>query len=97
MANVAWKRFGRGELKGDEAAAIVDDLLRMPLTVVSSQTLVAPALQLAVATSRTVYDCLYLALAIDRKCKLVTADERFANALAGTAFGKHVRHLAAVR
>jgi predicted nucleic acid-binding protein len=97
VANVAWKRVGRGELQIDEAGAIVDGLLRMPLTVVSSQSLVAPALQLAVATSRTVYDCLYLALAIDRKCKLMTADERFANALSAMALGKHIRHVSSIR
>jgi hypothetical protein len=33
-------------------------------------------------------------MAIDRKCRLITADERFVNALAGTPVAKHIRHVA---
>jgi predicted nucleic acid-binding protein len=44
-----------------------------------------------------VYDCLYLALALDRKCRLVTADARFVNALAVTPFARNLRHVSKVR
>jgi predicted nucleic acid-binding protein len=30
---------------------------------------------------RSVYDCLYLALTLERGCELVTSDERFFNAI----------------
>lgn len=95
--NIAWKRVRRGEMKADEAAEFIADLIRLPLGVVPTQGLLAPALELAIATDRTVYDCMYLAMAIDRKCRLVTADERFVNALAATPFAKHIRHVTKLR
>ncbi len=97
VANITWKRVRRGEMNADEAAELVADLLRLPLDVAPTEGLLAPALELAIATDRTVYDCLYLALAIDRKCRLVTADERFVNALSSTPFAKHVRHVTKLR
>jgi predicted nucleic acid-binding protein len=97
VGNIAWKRARRSEITNQEAAQLVGDLVKMPVHVFPSQGLLASALELAIATDRTVYDSMYLALAIDRKCRLATADERFVNALAPTPFGKHVRHVAKVR
>jgi predicted nucleic acid-binding protein len=37
---------------------------------------------IAFAYDRSVYDCLYVALAVQSKTDLITADERLANALA---------------
>jgi predicted nucleic acid-binding protein len=97
VGNIVWKRVRRGQLKADEAAQIAVDLVRMPLDIASTSGLLASALELAIATDRTVYDSLYLALAMDRKCRLVTADERFINALAPTPFARHIRHVTKVR
>jgi predicted nucleic acid-binding protein len=36
---------------------------------------------LAIEHKRSVYDCEYLALALDGSCDLITADRRFYNAL----------------
>jgi predicted nucleic acid-binding protein len=44
--------------------------------------LLPDALNIAVAHDRSVYDCLYVALAIQFKTEMITADERLANALA---------------
>ncbi len=97
FGNIAWKRIRRGELQAEEAAQIIADMNRMPLEIAPTHGLLAPALELAVATGRTVYDCMYLALAIDRKCPLATADERFVNALAATPFAKQIRHVRKLR
>jgi len=97
VGNIAWKRVRRGEMQADEAAQFVADVVRLPLDTVASHGLLAPALELALATDRTLYDCLYLALAIDRQSRLVTADERFVNALSATPFGRRVRHVAKIR
>jgi predicted nucleic acid-binding protein len=40
------------------------------------------ALKIALVHDRSVYDCLYVALAIQFKVQMITADERLANALA---------------
>jgi predicted nucleic acid-binding protein len=90
VANVIWKRHGRQEIDEAEARGLLADCLRLPLKIAPSSGLVEPALELALRTNRTVYDCLYLALAVKAKAVLVSADKRFVNALAGGPFEKHI-------
>jgi len=90
VAKVIWKRFRRGEIDQDEAGEVLKEFLRLPLEVTPSVELVEPSLQLALTTGQTVYDCLYLALAIRMGSKLLTADKKLANALAGTPMERHV-------
>ena len=87
VGNVLWKRLRRGEIGQDSAEAAVEAMLSRPLTLHSSGALLSHALNLAVETGRTVYDSLYLALAIDLETPLITADQRFYNAVRGTRFG----------
>ncbi len=93
FGNIVWKRARRSEISPDEAAAIMADFLRMPLVIVPSRTVLNVALDLALATRRTVYDCIYIALAIDRGCRMLTGDEKLANALRGGPYAKHVKSL----
>ena len=94
FGSVVWKRYRRGEITGEEAAQLMADFLRLPLQITPTGELADVALQLALRTGRTVYDCLYLALAIRTHSVLVTADKRFVNALAGTPLAKHVSAVA---
>lgn len=91
FGNVVWKRARRSEISPDEAAEIMADFLRMPLVIVPSGTLMNVALDLALATRRTVYDCTYIALAIDRGCRMLTGDEKLANGLRGGPYAKYVK------
>ncbi len=91
FGNLIWKRCRRSELSQDEARAVLRDFLRIPLSIVPSSPLVGPALEIALACDRTFYDCLYLALAVNRNCRLVTADERFVNALASGPYSRYIR------
>lgn len=52
------------------------------LAIVLMEELIEDALSIALANNRTVYDSLYIALAVQRGVNLVTADERLANAVA---------------
>jgi predicted nucleic acid-binding protein len=45
--------------------------------------LIEAAIQIARAYHRTVYDCIYVALAVETRSEMVTADERLANSLPG--------------
>ena len=90
LANVIWKRHGRKEIDAAEAGALLKDFLNLPLRIASSAGLVDVALRLAIQTRRTVYDCLYLALAIREKSVMVTGDRRLANALAGGPLTSHI-------
>jgi len=93
VANVIWKRCGRGEIEAAEAAEMLRDVLALPLQVTPSDQLAEDALELALRTGRTVYDCLYLAVAVRTGSPLLTADKRLVNALAKTPVAAHVAWL----
>lgn len=81
VANVLWKRIRRAELSARAAARCFEQLLRSCPLLVDSPSVSRSALELAAAHDRTVYDCLYLAWALEQRCDLVTADERFFRAM----------------
>lgn len=81
VANVLWKRVRRGDLTSQAAQRCFQQLLRDSPILLDSPAVNISALQLAMAHGRPVYDCLYLAWALEQRCDLVTADERFFNAL----------------
>jgi len=93
FGNILWKKITRGEIQPDEARDIVAALATVPLVVVPSAALLAAALEIAVALRRTVYDALYVALAVARDCTFVTADDRLSRALAQSPLARHVRAL----
>jgi predicted nucleic acid-binding protein len=95
MANVVWKRRRRGEISGEDTEGIIAEILRLPLHISSTQRLLPDAVRLATQFDRTVYDCLYVALAIRCGVTMVTGDERLCNALAGTPLGQHLRWIGA--
>lgn len=90
VANVIWKRYTRKEIDEQEARELLADSLILPVQITPNRQLAEPALKLALRTKRTVYDCLYLALAIQAKSVMVTADKRLVNALADTPLEKHI-------
>jgi predicted nucleic acid-binding protein len=93
LANVLWKTIRQGLLSRSQADVFLSQLPALPLTRHSDEGLVAPAFDLADKTQRTVYDCLYLALAVQLGGQMVTADERLVNALAGTAWASNILRL----
>jgi len=90
FASVIWKRQRRKEIDNTEAAELLADFRSLPLRLTSSNELIESALELALRTGRTVYDCLYLALAVRTKSIMVSADNRLVNALLGTPLEKHI-------
>ena len=82
--NVVWKRERKSELTRLDAAAILDSLGMLGIETHSSWPLVLASFEIAAATGRTVYDSLYIALALQLECKFVTADLKLCNALKGT-------------
>ncbi|MEH2420929.1 MAG: type II toxin-antitoxin system VapC family toxin [Nostoc sp.] len=86
VGNVLWKRVRRGEDTAENARQTLTDLNAVPVEVYLSQPLMPLALDIAFQTDRAVYDSLYLALAITQQCQMVTADEKFYNALRTSAY-----------
>lgn len=90
MGNILWKKLQRGELARDEADDILAQFAGLPVVRHDIAPLIEPAFDLAAETQRTVYDCLYLALAIDIGGEMVTADLRLKNALEATPHATHI-------
>lgn len=57
----------------------------------ASSALLTPAFELAVKLDRSVYDSLYLAVAVAEECAMVTADAKFHSVLAASPLANHVR------
>ena len=79
-ANILWKKVRLRHLTRREAADCLRLLLVMPVAVVASRELLDSALRLSLELDHPVYDCLYFALALQRRFPLVTADEKLAKA-----------------
>jgi predicted nucleic acid-binding protein len=94
-AGVIRKRVRGEEIDAEDAPAILLDMLRVPIDAYSSYALIRPALHIAIETEQTVYDSLYVALAFQEDCKLLTADERLVNSLAKTPWAAHVQFVGA--
>ena len=69
---------------------LVDDLRRLEITMAPHHVLLPEAFDLATKASHPVYDCLYLALAHQSDCQLVTADRRFYKAFAQHEWGRYM-------
>ncbi len=89
-ANVVWKRYRRGDLSHEDATGIAAQIVGMPLRISPSADLIPDALDLAMQFDRTVYDGLYVALAVRTKSVMITSDQRLVNSLAGTPLEKNV-------
>lgn len=96
VANILWKKVRKGDITQTDADDILVALAAVPIAREPDANLTAAAFDIAVRTGRTVYDCLYLALAVRLNGRMVTADDRFVNGLAGTPFAGHVLRLADV-
>jgi len=82
VANVLWKGVRQRRWPRTVVEHAASDMKKRNFFTVSSLELMAEALEIALANDRSVYDCLYVALAIQFNVEMITADERLANALA---------------
>lgn len=93
MANVFRRCLRLGEIDETQAryglASIRVDIDHLePL-----EGLVTAAFDLSILMNHPVYDCLYLALAQQQGCKMITADKKLAARALSLKLGKHVRLL----
>jgi predicted nucleic acid-binding protein len=97
VGQTIWKKvYQRGEIPAEDGRQIVSALMASALEVHPVTSLLEPAFDIALATGRTVYDSIYLALATALNCKLVTADNKYFNALQSGPFARDVLWVADV-
>lgn len=70
------------KLSAEESYAAIEEFVALPVALVPSRLLARQAMELAVRHMATFYDALYVALAEREDLKVVTADDRMANAFA---------------
>ena len=75
-ANILWKKVVRWSSRPTRPSLPAGLLQRAAVELVPTRALLTEALRLAVTLAHPAYDCIYLALAIDRGIPFVTADER---------------------
>ena len=83
FANVLWKAERSGRCDRAIADAAIAKIVSSGFLAFPSATLIESAIQIARAYGRTVYDCLYVSLAIETRTQVVTADEKLASSLTG--------------
>ena len=81
FGNVIWKAL-RQERIGERVARVaLDDIRAWDIEVFRTEDLLDNALTIAIANERSFYDALYVALAQELRCDMITADEKLVNAL----------------
>jgi predicted nucleic acid-binding protein len=76
FASLIAKRARRKQMLVTEAQDAYRLLERFATVLFDTRPLLDAALQLALASHGSLWDCVYLALAIEHRCSLVTADRR---------------------
>jgi predicted nucleic acid-binding protein len=91
-ANALWAIARRGQISAGDVREALDLLADAPLTVPSSmRQLMIAAARLADDLDHPVYDCLYLALALQEQRPVITADRRFYSVVQGHPYlARHV-------
>jgi predicted nucleic acid-binding protein len=82
MGNLLWKAVRLNRCSADQAQESLSLLIDLRFPTTPTQSLLSLAFSIASTFHRSVYDSLYVALAVSSKSQLITADEKLANALA---------------
>jgi predicted nucleic acid-binding protein len=81
-ANILWKKVQRDELSRGEAFLAARLIQAAEVEFFPTHHLLEAAARIAIELNHPAYDCLYLAFAVERDCRFVTADERFVRRVA---------------
>jgi predicted nucleic acid-binding protein len=83
LSSLLLKAVRRERIPFADAETGLEKVLTLEIPTMPSETLVAKAFQIARVENRSVYDSVYVAMAIAARSTLITADERLANGLGG--------------
>ncbi len=77
--NVLWKTVRFQGLPQVQAEQMVHELLALPFQIMPIRHLLPRALQIGLSSQLALYDSLYIALALNLNCPLITVDDCQAN------------------
>jgi predicted nucleic acid-binding protein len=77
LANALWTQARAGKTDATGASAALDDVRTGPLRIWQGEEPLSDTIALATTLDHAVYDCAYLALALQVDAAYVTADHRF--------------------
>lgn len=97
IGNVLWKRVVSRDISREKAKEALRQFMAIEIDTTPTSFLVDDALELACQYRRSIYDSLYLALAVMSQARLVTADKRLYNALQKTPLARSIAWIADVR
>ena len=92
IGNAIWKKVRHRELTAEEGQRLAVDISGIGVETISTRGLMIDAHALAVSTGLTVYDAMYLALAVRLETEMITADDRLSRTVAAHPMtAAHVR------
>jgi predicted nucleic acid-binding protein len=83
IGNILWKSVRIQRISDQSAHEAIGWLQSLGISTSPTRDLIKDAFSVATALDRTVYDAVYVSLAVATARTLVTADERLVNGLAG--------------
>lgn len=90
MDSIIGKKVRRRELEASDAHRKRNQVQRIAADVVYHQTLAKLAFDISISLPVTMYDGLYLALAVEKQSVLWTADDRLVRGLSNTIFSEYI-------
>ena len=88
--NILCKRIRRKDLTIEKSEKIRDSLPKLTIVYHNSTKRLDKAFKIALSTDSSLYDCVYLALAISKKCPMITSDKRLFKNISQTPFKKYI-------
>jgi len=85
VAHALTRAERKGLIKTPQAIRLLADVLSTPIPMVHFRPLLSRAISISSALRCGVYDCIYVALAEQENCELITADDKLVKTL-GTIF-----------
>ncbi|HET8866145.1 MAG TPA: type II toxin-antitoxin system VapC family toxin [Gracilimonas sp.] len=92
MDSIIGKKVRRRELEASDAHRKRTQVQRIAADVIYHQTLAKLAFDISISLPVTMYDALYLALAMDNQTIMWTADDRLVRGLSNTILSEHVEN-----
>jgi predicted nucleic acid-binding protein len=96
IGNVLWRKSRTGVFPPEAALRLLNEFQTLSIQLMPSARIAPIALGIAQRCDRSYYDSLYLALAETLEAPLITADQKFWNALQTTPYRDRVVRLGTV-